>query len=210
MKGWFKIMQRYSNKSKQVPMRKCLVTGTTLEKKDLIRFVVDPEDNLIADINQNLPGKGYWVKADRDTILKAINKKILCKAMKKEVNIEKNVLDRIEIQITKQIINQISLCRKAGAAIFGFDKIKASIKSNNIGLIIQALDGSDREKKRLLNQSITKIIDDCLTGSDLGKAFGREKVIHCAILRSDFVENIFFHSNRLNNLKNPVPQHNDI
>ena len=119
-------------------------------------------------------------------------------------------MDKIEIQIKKQIINQISLCRKAGAAIFGFDKIKASIKNNNIGLIIQASDGSDREKKRLCNQSIPKTIDGCLTGSELGKAFGREKVIHCAILRSDFVENIYFHSNRLNNLKNPVPQYNNI
>ena len=191
-------------------MRKCLVTKTIIEKKDLIRFVVDPEDNLIADINQNLPGKGYWVKADRDTISKAINKKILCKAIKKKVTVEKNILDKIEIQIKKQIINQISLCRKAGAAIFGFDKIKASIKNNNIGLIIQASDGSDREKKRLRNQSIPKIIDSCLTGSELGKAFGREKVIHCAILRSDFVENIYFHSNRLNNLKNPVPQYDNI
>ena len=203
-------MQSYGSKPKQIPMRKCLVTGNIIEKKDLIRFVVDPENNLIADINQNLPGKGYWVKADRDTILKAINKNILYKTMKKEVNIEKNVINRIEIQITKHIINQISLCRKAGAAIFGFDKIKASIKNNNIGLVIQALDGSDREKKRLLNQSIPRIIDDCLTGSDLGKAFGREKVIHCAILRSGFVENIYFHSNRLNNLKNPVPQYNKI
>jgi len=120
------------------------------------------------------------------------------------------LLDKIEIQITKQIINQISLCRKAGAAIFGFDKIKASIKNDNIGLIIQASDGSDREKKRLCNQSIPKTIDGCLTGSELGKAFGREKVIHCAILRGDFVENIYFHSNRLNNLKNPVPQYNSI
>jgi predicted RNA-binding protein YlxR (DUF448 family) len=203
-------MQSYSSKTKQIPMRKCLVTGTTIEKKDLIRFVVDPENNLIADINQNLPGKGYWVKADRDTISKAINKKILCKAIKKKVTVEKNVLEKIEIQITKQIINQISLSRKAGAAIFGFDKIKASIKSNNIGLVIQALDGSDREKKRLRNHSIPKIIDDCLTGSELGKAFGREKVIHCAILRSDFVENIYFHSNRLNNLKNPVPHYDNI
>ena len=203
-------MQIYISKPKQIPLRKCLVTGTTIEKKDLIRFVIDPQNNLIADINQNLPGKGYWVKADRDTILKAINKNILHKAIKKEVNIEKNVLDRIEMQITKQIINQISLCRKAGAAIFGFDKIKAAIKSNNIGLVIQALDGSDREKKRLVNRSIPKILDDCLTGSDLGKAFGRENVIHCAILRSGFVENIYFHSNRLNNLKNHVPQCNSI
>ena len=82
-------MQSYSSKTKQIPMRKCLVTKTIIEKKDLIRFVVDPEDNLIADINQNLPGKGYWVKADRDTISTAINKKLLCKAIKKKSLLKK-------------------------------------------------------------------------------------------------------------------------
>ena len=203
-------MQIYNSDLKKIPKRTCLVTGATIEKKALMRFVVNPENNLIADVDQNLPGRGYWVKADREVILKAINKNILFKATKKDVSIDKNVLDRIEIQIKKRIINQISLCRKAGAAIFGFEKIRASLLGNNIKLLIQALDGSDREKKRILTKSIPKILDTCLTGSDLGKAFGREKVIHCAILRSAFVENISFDANRLNNLKNPVPQYNSV
>ena len=203
-------MQIYNSKMKEVPKRKCLVTGDTIEKKALIRFVIDPENNLIADIEQNLPGRGYWVKAERKIILKAINKNILFKAAKREVAINKNVLQEIETLIKKKIINQISLSRKAGMAIFGFDKIKASLPSNKVGILIQALDGSDREKRRMITKSIPRIIDSCLTGSDLGKAFGREKVIHCAILRSGFVENIDFDANRLNNLKNPVPQYNSV
>jgi hypothetical protein len=95
-------------------------------------------------------------------------------------------------------------------AIFGFDKIKAALSKQNVGLLIQAVDGSSREKNRMLTKSIPKVINTCFTGSDLGKAFGREKVIHCAILQSGFVEKINFDANRLNNLKNPVPQYNDI
>ena len=162
---------------------------------------------MIADIHQNLPSRGYWVKANREIILKAINKNILYKATNRKVTIDKDILGRIEVQIKEKLINQISLCRKAGMAIFGFEKIKASLSNNNIGLLIQAIDGSNREKKRIPTQSISKILDGCLTGSDLGKAFGREKVIHCAILRSSFVENIGFDANRLNNLKKPVPQY---
>ena len=203
-------MKIYDSKPKQPPKRKCLVTGFTIEKKALMRFVVSPENNLIADINQNLPGKGYWVTADRELILKALKKNILFKAIKKQVNIDNNVLDQIELQIKKKIINQISLCRKSGMAIFGFDKIKSALARESIELLIQAIDGSTKEKKRILTKSIPNIIDGCLTGSDLGKAFGREKVIHCAILRSGFVEIINFDANRLNNLKNPVPQYNSV
>ena len=203
-------MQISDCNSKKIPTRKCLVTGVSIKKRDLMRFVINPENTLIADIDQKLPGRGYWIKAERQIILKAINKKILFKAIKDDICINHNVLDQIESQIKKKIINYISLSRKAGMAIFGFDKIKASLSNNNIGLLIQALDGSDREKKRMRNQSIPKIIDNCLTKLDLGKAFGRENVIHCAVLRSSFIENISFNANRLNNLKNPVPQHNSI
>ena len=201
-------MQNYNNNTREAATRKCLVTGVTIEKKNLIRFVLSPQNDLVADINQKLPGRGYWVKAERQIVLKAIKKNILIKATKQEVSIEKNVLERIESQLKKKIINQISLCRKAGMAIFGFDKIKVALSKNNIGLLIQAIDGSDKEKKRILNKSIPKIINNCFTASDLGKAFSREKVVHCAILQSGFVENINFDSNRLNNLKNPVPTYN--
>ena len=202
-------MQTYNSKPKEIPKRRCLITGDTIEKTALIRFVVSPEDNIVADINQNLPGKGYWVTANRKIILKAINKNIFFKATKRKINVHQSVLDIIETQLKQKLINQISLCRKAGKAIFGFDKIKASIPKNNIGLLIQAIDGSNREKRRMLTKLSPKSLDSCLTGSDLGSAFGREKVIHCAILKSGFIENISFNANRLNNLKKPVPHYNE-
>ena len=62
----------------------------------------------------------------------------------------------------------------------------------------------------MLNKSIPNIIDKCLTSSELGKIFGREKVVHCAILGNSFIEKIIFNANRLNNLKNPLPPYTDI
>ena len=54
--------------------RKCIVSGKLLEKSDLIRLVVSPEKNLVPDINQNLPGRGYWIESNRSTILMAQKK----------------------------------------------------------------------------------------------------------------------------------------
>ena len=186
-------------------MRKCLVTGITFEKKELIRFVIDPKNNLIADIDQILPGRGYWVKTDRQIITKALQKNIFLKAVRKKISIDINLISSIEGQIKQKIIQQISMSRKAGRVIYGFEKIKSKLLTNTIKLLIQATDGSEKEKKRILTKSIPKIIDNCLTGSELGKPFGREKVVHCAVLESSFTEKIIFNANRLNNLKNPVP-----
>ena len=197
-------MQSNEGNTTKTKTRKCIVTGATALKKDLIRFVLSPQLQLIADIDQNLPGRGFWVKADRKTISEAINKNILSNATKKYVSIDKNLIDLIESQLKIRIIRQISLSRKAGQALFGFEKIKNVTTTKSIELLIQAVDGSEREKKRIINNSIKNIINNCLTANELGKIFGREKVIHCAILGVGFSEKIIFNANRLNNLKIPV------
>ena len=66
-------MQSNEGNTTKTKTRKCIVTGATALKKDLIRFVLSPQLQLIADIDQNLPGRGFWVKADRKTISEAIN-----------------------------------------------------------------------------------------------------------------------------------------
>ena len=181
------------------PMRKCLVTGSVNAKTDLIRFVIGPEKNLIADIDQILPGRGYWVKADRQTIEKALQKNVFVKMIEEKIVIEKDLLLRIESQLKSKVLQQISLSRKAGQAIFGFDKIKASLLSKSIYLLIQAVDGSEKEKRRILTKSIPNVINNCLTGSELGKAFGRERVVHCALFKSAFIEKIIFNANQKEN-----------
>ena len=191
----------------ETPMRKCLVTGENCERKDLIRFVIDPKNRLIADIDQTLPGRGYWVKIDRQIIVKALQENIFLKTIKKKISIDMNLILSIEDQIKQKIIQHISMSRKAGKVIFGFEKIKSTLLTNTIKLLIQAKDGSEKEKKRILTKSIPLIIDNCLTGYELGKPFGRERVIHCAVLESGFCEKIIFFANRLNNLKNPVPHY---
>ena len=203
-------MKNDKNITSKIPTRKCLVSGARVQKKDLMRFVVAPEQYLVADIDQKLPGRGYWVKADRNTITKAITKNILFKAVTEKVKIDLNVLEVIERQIKDVIIQQISLSRKAGRAIFGFDKIKANLAKNSINLLIQAKDGSTREKQRILKKSIPHIIDDCLIGTEIGKAFGRERVVHCGIIGNDFIEKIIFNANRLNNFKNPLPHYDNM
>jgi len=55
--------------------RTCLVTGEELPKDELIRFVVGPDNSIVPDLAQNLPGRGLWVKAAREPIAAAARKK---------------------------------------------------------------------------------------------------------------------------------------
>ena len=47
-----KLMKSYKTITSEKQIRKCLVTGVRTTKQHLMRFVVDPENQLVADINQ--------------------------------------------------------------------------------------------------------------------------------------------------------------
>ena len=64
-------------KVKKVPMRSCVVTKERCEKKDLIRVVKTPENEVIVDETGKQNGHGAYLKKDLAVIEKAEENKIL-------------------------------------------------------------------------------------------------------------------------------------
>ena len=188
-------------------IRRCIVTGFRANKKDLMRFVVSPENDLVPDLKNKLPGRGIWVTANKFALEKAIVKNIFSKVAKEKISIRPDLVTSIENQLRKQILANVSLAKKAGMAIFGFEKVRLELIKNTNWLLIQAFDGSSRELDRLSGRVKKENIVTCLSGSELGSVFGRNSVIHCVILNSGFIQKIIFEANRLNNLKNPLPNY---
>lgn len=52
----------------KIPMRRCIVTGESLPKKDLLRIVKTPEGELKVDPTGKLNGKGAYIKKDVSVI----------------------------------------------------------------------------------------------------------------------------------------------
>ena len=63
------------------PLRRCLVTGVSLPKDKLVRFVAAPDDTVVPDVGNELPGRGAWVSANAKAIAKAVSKGQLAKAL---------------------------------------------------------------------------------------------------------------------------------
>ena len=58
-------------KDRETPERRCIVTGETQPKAGLIRFVADPDGQVVPDLAEKLPGRGFWVVAERAALDKA-------------------------------------------------------------------------------------------------------------------------------------------
>ena len=69
---------------KKIPQRTCLVTREKLDKKDLIRIVRTPEQNVIIDETGKANGRGSYLKKDIEVIEKAQK----TKALEKSLNVE--------------------------------------------------------------------------------------------------------------------------
>ncbi len=79
---------------KKIPMRKCLASGQSLPKKDLLRIVRTPEGEVKVDTTGKLNGKGAYLKKSLDALEIAKKKNLLSKAL--EVKVDDEVYKEIE------------------------------------------------------------------------------------------------------------------
>ena len=166
-------------KEQDGPERKCIVTGEVSPKAGLIRFVVGPENVVYPDVLGKLPGRGMYVSATR-AALTAAGRGQFSKSAKQAVTVPVGLIDEVERQILRRVTDLIAMARKAGLAVCGFEKVKAWLGNDQVRVLLQASDGSERGKTKLWTPEGARYYG-CLTAAELGLAFGRQSVIHGAL-----------------------------
>ncbi|MBD3624554.1 MAG: DUF448 domain-containing protein, partial [Rhodobacteraceae bacterium] len=106
------------------PERKCIATGEVHPRHGLIRFVVAPDGQIAPDIAGKLPGRGIWVSSDRAALEKAVKKGLFARAARQAVVVPDDFVSLVEGQLVARIVNLISLARKGGGAVTGYEKVK--------------------------------------------------------------------------------------
>lgn len=188
------------------PERKCIVTGDVQPKTGLIRFVVGPEGRIVPDLAGKLPGRGLYVTADRAVIDKAAAKNLFSRAAKQPVQVPDGLSDLLEQMLLRRVIDLISLARKSGDAVSGYEKVKTKLQMEQATVLIQALDGSGRGKTKLSTPYGGRYIG-WLSADELGAAFGRQTVIHAALGTGGLVPRIVEEAMRLKGLRvSPVAE----
>lgn len=168
-------------KDRSQPERRCIASGQTGPKSELIRFVASPDGAIVPDIAGKLPGRGIWVSANRSALEKAMSKGLFQRAAGQSVTVTPSLVADVEALLAQRLIERMSLARKAGQAVSGATKVKGWLAKDQAALLIQAIDGSPREKSRLRPPDGPDSQFEVLTASEIGLSFGREHVIHAAL-----------------------------
>ncbi|CUK09045.1 RNA-binding protein [Shimia thalassica] len=182
------------------PERKCIATGDVQPKFGLIRFVVGPDDQIVPDILGKLPGRGIWVSADRAALEKAAKKGLFARSAKQAVKVPENLVDEVETQIARRVVDLVSLARKSGEAVAGYEKVKDWLVKDYAEVLIQASDGSGRGKSKLSTPYGGSYIG-WLTADELGLAFGKQTVIHGALASGGLTHRVVEEAQRLKGVR---------
>ncbi|MFQ6550915.1 RNA-binding protein [Aestuariibius insulae] len=169
------------DKDRSEPERRCIASGESGPKDALLRFVIGPDNEVVPDILGKLPGRGIYVASDKAALDKAVQKKLFARAAKMPVKVPENLAAEVERQVARRVIDLISLSRKSGRAVTGFEKVKGWLAGGErVRVLLQASDASERGKAKLWTPEGARYFD-CLTQAELGLAFGRHSVVHAAL-----------------------------
>ena len=166
--------------------RRDIVSGETMDEGRLIRFVAGPDGAVVPDLGRKLPGRGLWVAADRAAVDLAARKGLFSRAAKRTLAAPADLSAQVESLLVRRLLAGLGLARKAGQLVLGFEKVKSALVSGRMAFLIEASDGADDGRRKLLANlrhlaSPPRLIG-LFTADELSLALGGENVIHSAFL----------------------------
>lgn len=183
--------------------RKCIVTGETQPKAGLIRFVIGPDNQVVPDVLGKLPGRGMYVTADR-RLLDEAGRGRFSRSAKQPVTVPDGLVDEVERQLVRRVVDLIALTRKSGRAVCGFEKVKGWLAGGErVRVLLQASDGSERGKTKLWTPEGARYFG-CLSARELGLAFGRQSVIHGALATGGLSDRVVEEATKLRGMRESI------
>jgi predicted RNA-binding protein YlxR (DUF448 family) len=191
--------------------RRCIATGEILPDEKRVRFVVGPDSQIVPDIEETLPGRGIWVKAERAAVAKAVAKNLFSRAAKADVKADAHLPDLVERLLVRRMTGDLGLARKSGALVFGFDNVERALSERvPPAVLIEASDGAADGRRKLrnasFNQGVKAHLIEVLSSPELALALGRENVIHAAVKPGRLAERLILEAARLEGFRPAVQQ----
>jgi ribosomal protein L7Ae-like RNA K-turn-binding protein len=175
----------------------CALTGKLLTREKTIRFVIGPDNTVIADLSEELPGEGIRLLGYRGTLEASIRdgsfKELFDKKwLDGDPVISASFLDKIESQLMDKVLGLIGLARRAGSVLNGFAKVEGSLKSGKCKILLTASDGAEdgRMKMTRLAEAVECQQVTILPSARLSMALGQTNVIHAGIIGSGWAERL--------------------
>lgn len=182
-------------RAKATPERRCLVTGEVKPRDALLRFVVGPDDIVVPDLDNRLPGRGLWLTGRRDIVAAACEKRAFSRGAGRNVApmtgpAGEDLAAFVAHKLRERAENALGMARKSGDLVAGFEKVRAALTelasadAPGQAVLLCACDaGADGREKigRLAGHAKDIVRVDQFDAATLGRMVGRDRAVHALV-----------------------------
>jgi len=188
--------------SRQLRSRRCIASGEILPEGRLLRFVADPESHIVVDVEAKLPGRGLWVRSEREFVARAVAKRLFARAARTLVQADESLPGQSEARLASHMLAVLGLARRSGGLLLGFDSVEKALRGlKPPAVIVEASDGAPDGGRKLqgaaLKGGIVPFVVGCFSSAELSLALGRANVVHAALKSGRMAERIIFNAGRI-------------
>jgi len=189
--------QNSSIERKSIRKRRCFVSNQSHPTCKLVRFVVAPDNSIVPDLAERLPGRGFWLLSSREVVNTACSKGLFVKVTGCTVTVRDDLADNVEAQLSQRCLNWLGMARRAGDAVGGFGKVVSFLEENVGSIVFCASDAADGGRRKVLSGAKETIVVNIFSGAELGSMFGRERMVYVAVRQKILASRIINESMRL-------------
>lgn len=162
-------------------LRQSMLTGRELPECELIRLVLSPDGQLIADLNAELEGTDAWVECQRSVVEEGIKNGAVAKHFGVAHTITKAVPEHIASALRKKALSFLGLTKRDGSLLSGFAKVTGALNDGTACLLLIA-EGQPYEGK----DDVTRLAEgvqivDCFSLKELQSALSSGNAVHVVL-----------------------------
>ena len=177
--------------------KKIFLNSSSINKDDFIKICLSPDNKLIPDLCDKLPGKSAWLPADKAIIVDILRKEDLKNHFGVSKIFSPDLVSIIEMILRKKILSSISMAKKSGVLAIGLDAIKTQLIHNRHCLIIVAMGAKSLTNKSFFASENVSIFESLLERKDLEKSTGKINVKYVGVFSKNFKKTIQVDLNKL-------------
>ncbi|MEO1091657.1 MAG: DUF448 domain-containing protein [Pseudomonadota bacterium] len=190
------------------PRRRCVATRERRSRERMLRFVVGPEERLVFDADETLPGRGLWLSADGEVVKKAVAGRAFAKAARRRVVVDEALPRQIDEQLATRCLQWLGLARRAGLVTIGFDQVEVAAREGALALFVIASDAGHDGSAKLMRYDLPT--SKLFHSVDVGRALGRTSAVYVGLRPGRLVSRLVRDVDRLGALRGHAVTSTDV
>lgn len=161
--------------------RRCLATGQVLPRVALVRFVAGPDGQVLPDLAEKLPGRGFWVSANPAAITVAVQKNLFAKAAGAKLHAAPTLTCQVGQLLQQDLQQKLGLAKRAGVIVAGFNQVEPEVARGGLQALFIARDAGADGSAKLGRLNPTLPCLRLLSSVEQGQALGHDQLVYLGL-----------------------------